>query len=574
MPVIYMIKKGSQKDGHLTILAIEEEYLSIISKQMEDIFGDRLEIQSITIKNLKRNIIPSGGTILLSGNYIIQLVKNFLPNNVRIIIGKRAVNIVNLKLLIDLPKGQEILVVNDNKINTDQTVEHLNQTMFEHHFIPYYPDMEFPDHIKYVVTPGEKHLVPLEMPNVIDIGPRILSIETLYDVADAFKLRESQDILTTRYIKSLVSMTQERNHIASIDLENKKEETLFTFDEVVAQSQAMSKVVSIAKKIASNDLPVYIKGETGTGKSMISEAIHKASNRGHEKFLSINCTASSPELLEEELFGVDKGIENITGVFEAAGNGTVLLKEITKLPMTLQGRLLDLLEKNKVVRKYSNNPVFVKPRLITTSLTDLYEQVNKGNFRRDLYFRLTASFIEMPPLRKRSSDFNHLLHQFINNLNYHHLDFSSEAWEALTNYHWPGNVRELYNVLSFCACLGEKTITLESLPHYVREQSNEKHPIPIKDIIEKIEQHGFLEENIMILKVFLDGKKQQVSYGRVTLKKILESKGIHLSEQQLRMRLEILNDLELINVRLGRAGTTISQKGEKFLSSYSEITKI
>ncbi|MEX2104586.1 MAG: Fis family transcriptional regulator, partial [Bacilli bacterium] len=185
-------------DRTLTIIAIQEEYLSTISKQVQEIAGDMIKIRSITVKDLAREAIPLGETVLLSGEFILQLVKPFLTPEIKYIVAKRGLNFVNMRELLSLPKGQHILIVNDNKLHTDEAVQALSESVFEHYYYPFYPDSPVPVDIDYVVTPGEKQLVPQGWHNIIDIGPRVLDLETIYELFNHFGLIHNHSLLTKR----------------------------------------------------------------------------------------------------------------------------------------------------------------------------------------------------------------------------------------------------------------------------------------------------------------------------------------------------------------------------------------
>lgn len=152
------------------------------------------------------------------------------------------------------------------------------------------------------------------------------------------------------------------------------------------------------------------------------------------------------------------------------------------------------------------------------------------------------------------------------------LQFSMDVMAAFYHYDWPGNVRELYNVISYCVCLQESRIELASLPLFFkgiqRHVDQEDEELNMQQVIQGIEKHGFLSESIGLLQIYRTGKIQNASYGRTKMKSLLLEKGFALTDQQLRLRIEILNKLGLLNVRIGRAGTTISEKGERFLKIY------
>ncbi|WP_052427463.1 sigma 54-interacting transcriptional regulator [Neobacillus niacini] len=568
----------------LTIISIQDEYLSTVSKQMTEIAGDLIRIRPISIKNLSRETISEGEIVLIGANFILPLVRPFLPQGVRCIVAKRGLNFVNMRKLLSAPKGKSILVINDTKHTTDETIQALQETVFEHNYYAYDPDTPIPEQIDYVITPGEMQLVPEGPMKVIDIGYRVLALETVFEIFEVLGLECQQFFLANRYMKSLVALSNEGTTFTIDSTISKWTEEIdgktakYFFDDVIAHSKAMKNVLYIARKLAKTKDPVHIFGETGTGKRMLAQAMHNDSSVNTGPYLHINCAARPLDVLERELFGKESEGKISPGLFELANGGTLCIEEIGELPFSLQGRLLQALEEGQIIRLSGHYPVPVQVRIITTSNTDLSLSLDENKFRKDLFYYLTALTCKVPSLSEREEDFEILIQTYLeSHLHRDDLVISPGMIRLLRQYPWPGNVKELFNAVSYMACLEEKEITLELLPFYMkgRLQKNTADAIKPQEMAESelnglivnIEEHGFLEESLEILEVFYQGKKQHVSYGRNVVKKRLQEKGIILSEQQLRLRLEVLNQLELLNVRQGRSGTTISRKGELFLQT-------
>ncbi|MDN4075962.1 sigma 54-interacting transcriptional regulator [Fictibacillus terranigra] len=560
-------------DRKLVIITIEEEYMSLISKQMVDIVGDMVQVRSITVKDLQTNTVEPGDIVLLSGPFLKELVKPYLYDGTVCLIGKRSVNIVNLKKVIDLSKGQHILVVNDNRINTEQTVETLQEIVFEHTYYPYYPDQPLPGKIDYVLTPGEKHLVPTGLAEVIDIGPRVVALETVYELFQVLGLEDKHSLVIKRYMKSLLSITKvekQREYFRNItENANAQNTARFTFGRIVAFNPVMKSVIESARNAAKVSCPIYITGETGTGKSVIAEAIYNGSGSSRGPFLSLNCSTRTVEMLEKDLFGEESEEGCLPGFIERADGGTLLLKTVEGLSLSIQAKLLHLLETGEFLRKGGQYPVKADVRIITTSSEDLLRLVTEEKFRRDLYFQLSALTLSLPSLKTRKEDIVPLVESFKKSLNKEKIVFTPCAIESMQEYEWPGNVRELHNVVYYCVCLGKKKIEKQDLPHFVKGEGKTGRDEGAEDerIIQKIEEHGFLDESLLILQIFAEGKKKRESYGRPTVASMLKTKGILLTEQQLRMRLQVLGELGLLLIRQGRAGTTISRNGEQFLQN-------
>lgn len=237
---------------------------------------------------------------------------------------------------------------------------------------------------------------------------------------------------------------------------------------IVGESPEWLKVKKMILKVASvHSARVLVEGESGTGKEQIAKAIHAASGR-KGKMITINCGALPKELLQSELFGyVDGAFTGAKkggnpGKFEMANEGTLFLDEIGEMPLDMQVSLLRVLEERQVVRLGSSKPIKVDLSIIAATNKNLAEEVRKGNFREDLYYRLSAIVITSPPLRNRKSDIPllaaHLINRLANNMNIPPKDISADAMIALLDHDWPGNVRELLNVLEHALVMEEEAL--------------------------------------------------------------------------------------------------------------------
>ena len=224
----------------------------------------------------------------------------------------------------------------------------------------------------------------------------------------------------------------------------------------VYTSSAMKKVIAMADQIAPSDASVLITGESGTGKEVVSRHIHKKSKRAAHPMISVNCAAIPENLLESELFGYEKGAftgasARRIGKFEEADGGTILLDEISEMDMRLQAKLLRVLQEREVDRIGGAKPVKVNIRVLATSNRNMQEEVKKGTFREDLYFRLNVIAITMPSLRERAEDVEPLAKHFVEKYSKANgvspRKISDDALAKLKNYSWPGNVSELENTM-------------------------------------------------------------------------------------------------------------------------------
>jgi DNA-binding NtrC family response regulator len=310
--------------------------------------------------------------------------------------------------------------------------------------------------------------------------PPVIMITGYGDIETAVEIMKSgaMDFLTKpldfqRLIQSLkrasdlVLMKQE--------LEQLRSESASSADFIVGNSQQMKDVVELASRAAQRKANVLISGETGTGKDVLAKHIHKVGNRSHNKFVSINCAAIQPTMLEIELFGYEPNSftgaaqKRKIGLMETADNGILFLNEISSMPLELQAKLLTAIESQSFYRVAGTEPVKVDVQVISASNQDLHQMMAENKFREDLYYRLKVVEIELPPLRERKEDIPELVGYFIRHFNMHIpmnvRAIEPLALEALQNHTWRGNIRELSNSIerAMIFCDGE-TIKLTDLP--------------------------------------------------------------------------------------------------------------
>ena len=250
------------------------------------------------------------------------------------------------------------------------------------------------------------------------------------------------------------------------------------FSTIIGQSPELDSLIRSAKIAASTDVTILIKGETGTGKEVLATAIQKASPRANKKFITINCAALPEGLIESELFGHKKGAftganANSQGLFQAADGGTLFLDEINSLPLVVQGKLLRFLDSGECLPVGETQSYKVDVRVIAATNSDLNDQIQAGQFRQDLYYRLNVVPIELPPLAKRSEDIEHLVKHFLKQFSDMHgikaPQFSKAAIKVLKAYKWPGNIRELRNLCErLSILLSGRVIDVENLPSEYR----------------------------------------------------------------------------------------------------------
>ncbi|HEY5374542.1 MAG TPA: sigma 54-interacting transcriptional regulator [Polyangiaceae bacterium] len=251
-----------------------------------------------------------------------------------------------------------------------------------------------------------------------------------------------------------------------------------SFGEALGTSLSMRQIFGVLERIAPTDASVLLEGETGTGKDVLARSIHQISTRKDQPFVVVDCGAVSYNLIESELFGHERGaftgaIAARQGAFEIAGRGTVFLDEVGELPLDVQPKLLRVLESGEFRRVGGNKPLHAEARIVAATKRNLKEEVERGKFREDLYFRLSVVPISVPPLRTRREDVPALVEQFLELARKRDptasaISLTRETVSALAAHDWPGNVRELRNVLDraiyIAAAGGEREIRLVDLP--------------------------------------------------------------------------------------------------------------
>ena len=257
---------------------------------------------------------------------------------------------------------------------------------------------------------------------------------------------------------------------------------------LLGRSAAMEHVFSIIRQVAPSKTTVLIEGESGTGKELVAQAIHSLSGRPENKFVAVNCAALSPQLLESELFGHEKGSftgagQRRIGRFEQADGGTIFLDEIGEIDAGTQVRLLRVLSERTIERVGSNTPIPVNVRIIAATNKSLKKLVQEGKFREDLYFRLNVVHNQMPPLRDRREDLPLLatafLKEFARENNKEFKPLSRDALDAVRNYSWPGNVRELRNVCERLIVLNDSDFVSAELLRQLKifRESKAREPV-------------------------------------------------------------------------------------------------
>jgi DNA-binding NtrC family response regulator len=281
------------------------------------------------------------------------------------------------------------------------------------------------------------------------------------------------------------------------ELENKLE-TRYSFDRIAGDSRAIKETIKLAQKVAPTESTVLIEGETGTGKELFAQSIHNASSRKNKSFVAVNCSAFPKELLESEIFGHKKGAftgaaYDKKGLFEEAHEGTLFLDEIGEMPPELQAKLLRVLEEHTFTKIGDTKPTQVNVRIIAATNRDLHRDAREGNFRTDLYYRLSVFKITIPPLRERTEDIPQLVEQFVSlysaQINKKIEKISEKFLQKLQTYYWPGNSRELKNVIERAIILtDEGKLSINLLPFEILYPTGAE-PASINSTLSEVEKN-------------------------------------------------------------------------------------
>lgn len=340
----------------------------------------------------------------------------------------------------------------------------------------------------------------------------------------------------------------------------------YTFSDIIYKSSVMEKTISLAKAAAMSNYTVLITGESGVGKELFAQSLHNFSQRSAAPFVAVNCAALPESLLESELFGYESGSftgankGGKMGLFEQANGGTIFLDEIGDTSLHLQSRLLRILQEHQVVRIGSDRVIDVDIWIIAATNKELREEVTKGNFRNDLFYRLNVFNIAVEPLRSRKADILPLMSHFLG-AKFKELTKRDEAHLLL--HDWPGNVRELESAaIHFNA--------LSSLPAYLY-QISAKPPYPASEYSgqpqwETANQETAVPANqeevrLEILKIITHNTYTYHGIGRIQLNGFLKNAGIKIGDSNLRSILKELSEKGFIEIGKGREGTRITKEG-------------
>jgi sigma-54 dependent transcriptional regulator, acetoin dehydrogenase operon transcriptional activator AcoR len=339
----------------------------------------------------------------------------------------------------------------------------------------------------------------------------------------------------------------------------------YVFSDIKTNSPRMADCIKLAKRIALSDFTVLISGESGTGKELLAQSIHSASNRAQYPFVAVNCAAVPESLLESELFGYESGSftgalkEGKIGLFEQANKGTIFLDEVGNMPLSLQARMLRVIQERQVTRIGSSKVINIDIRIIAATNRNLVDECRHGQFREDLYYRLNVLPLVAPPLRERCEDILPLLDYFLGNYRAKKVEISLEVKNVILRYKWPGNVRELQNMAAYLAFVIDGQVSIDTLPQYILEETED-----FQAELRALSRRATIEELNAVFEALSQTTGIGQRIGRKHLAKLIGDKDKHVSEGEARGILSAMKELDLIIQYTGRRGTEMTQRGLAF----------
>lgn len=551
----------------ITILAIDEKISLFFKNEINRIFNGLFEIdyRSADMKPLLS--IEETDLILFTDPDILDKLYDIIECNAPTLMMKRTITRKALDDLKKLPANKRALVANINQYMANDTLALLYQLGINQLKLnSFYKGLEsIPENIDYIIAPERYDFLPEIDAEIIIIGNRVFDISNIMDILSLLEVeRKKAEQIVKNYIFRVPTFWYGAKY--RWDKRSKQPKKLtgyfskYEFKDLIGKNKRFLTTKNKAKKISKTNSTIILSGETGTGKELFAGAIHNNSLRKNNPFVAINCTTLPENLLESELFGYEKGAftgankEGKIGLFERADKGTLFLDEIGDLPLSLQTRLLRVIEEKEIMRIGGDSIIPIDVRIIAATNRNLQELVDKGKFRKDLYFRLNVFQFQIPSLRERREDIPILIEYFF------------EKWEAsrilkqdfisfYNNYKWPGNIRELKNVLKNMITLSQDDLKLENLPDYLKNEENFN-----KDIIKNI-----------ILKLIYSLEYNNQNTGRRSLLKKFKELFFYISENNLRDIIKSLEKDKYINICKGRKGNTLTEQGKLFLENNNYI---
>nr|WP_315022593.1 sigma 54-interacting transcriptional regulator [uncultured Aminipila sp.] len=549
----------------------------VLCKQLQEILGENINILSYAIDEETPLHENTDLTVLSSNSVEEELIENgfFNSKNSYFVCGRR-INFDYIQSVLSIPKGETALFVNDTKETTALCIQNLKDIGIDHiNYDPFFPGCSLEGEYNFAITAGEMWLVPENIKNVIDVGPRHIDMPSLIKIADLLELKDfDAGTIIKPYTDKIIDISKKMaivnvevegiKHILKEKLESKGHTAIYDFENIKGNTQSLLEVKYKAKKLAQTDLTVLIEGESGTGKELFASAIHNASKRKNGPYLAVNFSALPEELVESELFGYEEGAftgakkGGKTGLFEQADGGTIFLDEIGDISPKMQTKLLRVLQEKEIMPIGGGNIKKVDIRVIAATNKDLKHMVSQGLFRDDLYYRLKIGYVNVPPLRNRKEDIKCLMKFFIEKEENATVNIDKEVYEKFYQYDWRGNVRELKNTIKYMLAIRENSLRISAndLPdiHFFEDIPQQKD--------KECELDYHLEA---VLQAIYEINLEGVNAGRNVIAQRLNQQNIKLTEGQVRKRIQILQQQDFLLVYRGKMGTVLTKKGKNYM---------
>ncbi|WP_312650111.1 sigma-54 interaction domain-containing protein [Aminipila sp.] len=412
--------------------------------------------------------------------------------------------------------------------------------------------------------------------------------DTILKIEDKNLVISKKDILSAGNLTGSIIILknfeelEDRQHGIRTQIAGSRHIARFTFDDIIGESREIKECIGIGKRIAKSDSSVLITGESGTGKEVFAQSIHNESHRKNYNFVALNCAAIPENLLESELFGYEEGAftgarkGGKIGYFELAHRGTIFLDEIGEMPLSLQSKILRVLEEKKVSKIGSSKLIEVDVRIIAATNKNLYELVKEKKFREDLYYRFNVLPLNIPNLNNRGRDVLILFEKLAEGIGAK-WTYSEELGRILLSHLWRGNVREVRNVVEYIDSLDKDIIEPWDLPDNFREEAMKIPPLRRLEETARFShacRHiGFIlregksiELLYGVLSVLEEEKRRKKRAGRAEVEKIILAQGLDYTETEVRNSMKKLSDNGYIKSQRGRAGSSITGTGIELLN--------
>ena len=465
---------------HIALIALGEKTSYFCRDQLHRLLGNRINISNYYAEgNLPQRI--KADFAIFTSRLAYQKTHTHLSDGLPYMISRRSINYHEVDKLFELPAGTNVLLVNDCIQSANDTISLLQTLGIDHlNYYAYAPGMDDPKMAKVAVTPGESRFVPPSIDKIVDIKTRLLDITSLVEMLSRIGLLTYYaDFLSAQYVRDIIQLIDKnqryKNRAAQLEQElcrleaSRSQKTsdvnlqaVYHFDDIIGSAPALQTAIHIAKRFADSDSTVLIQAQSGTGKELMAQSIHNASERADGPFVAVNFAAITETLLDSELFGYVEGAftgasrHGAIGLFEQANHGTIFLDEIGDAPLSFQVKLLRVLQEREIRRVGSTVPIHIDVRIIAATNQDLKVLIRQGRFREDLYYRLNVLPLTLPPLAERKEDIPVLVAAFLKSFFLdmgasEMRDWIKEILPVFHQYSWPGNIRELQNVVEYLA---------------------------------------------------------------------------------------------------------------------------